>query len=388
MNRDGRPSGRPSVDRRKFLTASAATAGLAATAGVAGKVLIGKRPAPSASPGGGSSSAAGGTGAGGTGGGTGAPATQGPAQAAPALQAPAGAELSVPGISPFYTATSQLYRTDTAIKVPQVSQQAWQLRIHGMVDRPITIGYDQLIRRPMLEHDVTLTCVAYEPGGSLVGNARWHGTLLADLLREAGVQAGADQLVMRDVQGMNIGIATDAVLDGRKALLAIGMNGQPLPPVHGYPARVVVPGVYGFTSACKWVVDMELTTFQAFTTYWTRSGWAEYAPIKISSRIDVPKTGARITAGKAVIAGVAWEQRRGIEAVEVYADGGWHEATLAAQDNPDTWRQWYYRWDATPGSHTIRVRATDKTGHVQTSAVQTGKPSGSTGLHTIQVTVV
>jgi hypothetical protein len=190
---------------------------------------------------------------------------------------------------------------------------------------------------------------------------------------------------MRDVNGMNLGVATDPVMDGRASLLAIGMNGQPLPQAHGFPVRVVVPGLYGYVSACKWVVDMELTTFAAFDAYWTHRGWSQQAPIKTESRIDTPN--GNVTAGKVMIAGVAWAQHRGIEAVEVGIDGTWHQATLAAQDTIDTWRQWYYPWQATAGNHVLQVRATDKTGYTQTATVHRTEPNGATGYHTVHITV-
>jgi len=301
---------------------------------------------------------------------------------------PRGAELTgIPGLSPFYTPNSQFYRVDTALVVPEVAAQTWELRIHGMVDRPMTLTFDELMKRPMIDHDVTLTCVSETVGGSFIGNARWQGTLLADVLRAAGVQPGATQIVMRDVNGMNLGVATEPVMDGRASLLAVGMNGQPLPPEHGFPVRVVVPGLYGYVSACKWVVDMELTTFAAFNAYWSQRGWSQQATIKTESRIDTPKGGSSLAGGRVMIAGVAWAQHRGIEAVEVSVDGTWHPATLAAQDTIDTWRQWYYPWQATPGSHVIQVRATDKTGYTQTAVTHAPEPNGATGYHTIHVAV-
>jgi hypothetical protein len=211
--------------------------------------------------------------------------------------------------------------------------------------------------------------------------------MLADVLREAGLQSGAQQIVMRDVNDMNIGVAVDPVMDGRAALLAVGMNGQPLPQEHGFPVRVVVPGLYGFVSACKWVVDMQVTTFAAFDAYWVQRGWSQQAPIKTESRIDVPRSGASVSAGKVTVAGVAWAQHRGIEAVEVSINGTWYPAQLAAQDNIDTWRQWYYIWDAPAGQHTVKVRATDKTGYTQTAVNHRTEPNGATGYHTIGVTV-
>jgi DMSO/TMAO reductase YedYZ molybdopterin-dependent catalytic subunit len=352
------------LDRRKFLAAAGGTAAVAAAAGVGGELLISKRyranmqaAAPIALP------------------------------ISPSLALPPDTALNIPGLSPFFTPDPQFYRVDTALSIPHVPASTWQLRIHGMVDHPMTITYDQLSRLPMTEHDVTLTCVSESVGGGYVGNARWQGTLLADVLRKAGIQPGADQIVMRDAAGMTIGVATDPVMDGRASMLAVGMNGQPLPAAHGYPVRVVVPGLYGYVSATKWVVDMELTTFGAFDAYWVRQGWSQQAPVKTESRIDVPKTGGDLTAGRATIAGVAWAQHRGIEAVEVSVDGTWHTASLAAQDTIDTWRQWYYVWQATAGRHTLKVRATDKTGHTQTATVHQPVPNGATGYHTVRVNV-
>jgi DMSO/TMAO reductase YedYZ molybdopterin-dependent catalytic subunit len=359
-------------NRRRFLVAGGAAAGLAAAAGFGGEYLQDKRFAhhtsatPAASP----------------------PAVKigGPGITEKPL--PKGADITdIPGLSSFYTPDSQFYRVDTALTVPKLSAQNWQLRIHGMVDRPITISFADLIKRPMIDHDITLTCVADSVGRGLVGNARWQGVLLADVLREAGIHPAATQIVMRDVNGMNLGVATHPVMDGRTSLLAIGMNGQTLPAEHGFPVRVVVPGLYGYVSACKWVVDMELTTFKAFDSYYTRRGWAEQAPIKTESRLDTPKDGSNLAAGRVMIAGVAWAQHRGIEAVEVGIDGTWHQATLSVLDVLDTWRQWYYPWQATPGKHTLQVRATDRSGHTQTAVVHGTFPSGATGYHTIHVTV-
>jgi DMSO/TMAO reductase YedYZ molybdopterin-dependent catalytic subunit len=356
------------MDRRKFLTAAAGTAVIAGAAGVGGELLISKRYRANT------------------------PATAAPPVrlAPPSVKPkplPPDTTLNIPGLSPFYTPNAQFYRVDTTFAVPQVSAATWQLRIHGMVDNPMTITFDQLSRMPMIEHDVTLTCVSEGVGGGYIGNARWQGTLLAPLLRRAGIQAGADQIVMRDVNGMTIGVATDPVLDGRESLLAVGMNGQPLPAAHGYPVRVVVPGLYGYVSATKWVVDMELSTFGAFDAYWVRQGWSREGPVKTESRIDVPKAGGNLAAGRATIAGVAWAQHTGVEAVEVSVDGTWYNANLAAQDTIDTWRQWYHAWDATPGPHTLKVRATDKSGYTQTPVVHQTQPNGATGYHTIQVKV-
>ena len=351
------------LDRRRFVAACGVTAVAAAAAGVGGELLISKR--FSVNPG-------------------------SVKLTAPVVKPKPLAKdttLNIPGLSPFYTPNAEFYRVDTSLIIPQVSAASWQLRIHGMVDNPMTITFDELMKQPMIEHDVTLTCVSEGVGGGYIGNARWQGTLLASLLRRAGIQAGAQQIVMRDVNGMNLGVAVDPVMDGRASLLAVGMNGQPLPQAHGFPVRVVVPGLYGYVSACKWVVDMELTTFGAFDAYWVQRGWSQQAPIKTESRIDVPKADSSLPAGQATIAGVAWAQHRGIEAVEVYVDDTWYEAKLASQDTIDTWRQWYYAWDATPGPHTLKVRATDKTGHTQTAVVHGPEPNGATGYHTIGLTV-
>ncbi len=354
------------TNRRNFLLAGVTAAGAAVAAGVAGKIL-GKQQAISAS------------------GSRGAVRLPTPLEKAPPLQP--GAELTVPGLSPFYTPNASFYRVDTALVVPQLTTANWQLRIHGMVDKTISINFDDLMKRPQIQRDITIVCVSESVGGGYIGNARWQGARLADLLREAGVHPGATQIVMRDTQGMAIGVSTQAVMDGRDAMLAVAMNGQPLPPEHGFPVRVVVPGLYGYVSACKWVVDMEVTTYAAYNAYWVKRGWSEQAEVKTESRIDTPKPGKALTAGPVVIAGVAWAQRKGVARVEVGVDGVWHEATLATQDTIDTWRQWYYRWDATPGAHTIQVRATDQTGYTQTAVVQKAEPNGATGYHTIQLNV-
>ncbi len=361
------------IDRRKFLAAGGVTAVTAAAAGVTGELLLGKRfrrNPPTASP-------------------TPAPRASKVPQLEidPMKPLPADETLNIPGLSPFFTPNSTFYRVDTALVVPKVAADTWQLRIHGMVDKPVTLTFDDLIQRPMVEHDVTLTCVSEAVGGGYIGNARWQGILLADVLRTAGIQSGADQIVMRDVNGMTIGVATEPVMDGRKSMLAVGMNGQLLPQEHGYPVRVVVPGLYGYASATKWVVDMELTTFGAFNAYWVKQGWSQQGPIKTESRIDVPKARSSVTAGQVTIAGVAWAQHRGIEGVEVSVDGIWYEAKLPAQDTIDTWRQWYFAWNATPGQHVIQVRATDDTGHTQTAVKHKTEPNGATGYHTIQVNV-
>jgi DMSO/TMAO reductase YedYZ molybdopterin-dependent catalytic subunit len=310
----------------------------------------------------------------------------GPVSPAPAV--PSDAALDVRGSSPLFTANAAFYRVDTALTVPRLAAEDWQLRVHGMVDREVGLNIDDVLGRPLVERDITLTCVSNEVGGPYVDTARWLGLPLADLLGEAGVQPGADQLVSRSVDGMTIGTPTAAVLDGRDALLAIGMNGEPLPPEHGFPARLVVPGLYGYVSATKWVVDLELTTFDAYDPYWVERGWAAEAPIKTASRIDTPRPLQALTSGVAPVAGVAWAQRRGITSVEVRVDGGsWQPARLAAAVGDDVWRQWVWDWDARPGRHSIEVRATDGTGHTQPEKRVPPFPDGATGWHSVVVTV-
>ncbi|MCX5373949.1 molybdopterin-dependent oxidoreductase [Streptomyces sp. NBC_00103] len=317
-----------------------------------------------------------------------------PAPGSPAPAVPAGTRLRVPGVSPFTTPNRDFYRVDTALVVPKVDATAWRLRIHGRgVARPVTLSFDDLSRRDLIERDITLTCVSNEVGGPYVGNARWIGVRLADLLAECGVEppsAGgpADQLVARSVDGMTLGSPVEDVMDGRDALLAVGMNGEPLPFEHGFPVRMVVPGLYGYVSACKWIEDIELTTFDAYDPYWVKRGWARRAPVKTQSRIDTPKPFARPVAGTVMVAGVAWAQHRGIDKVEIRVDDGpWHQAHLAAEDSRDTWRQWSYPWQATKGGHTLTVRATDRTGAVQTAERARTVPDGAAGRHSVVVTV-
>ncbi|MFE5628521.1 molybdopterin-dependent oxidoreductase [Streptomyces sp. NPDC056543] len=360
--------------RRGFLAAAGATAVAAASAGALGRFLTGRH-------------------------GRGAVVSRDnlvlpkPSSAAPAV--PAGARLKVPGITSFTTPNRDFYRVDTALIVPQVDADTWRLRIHGKgVARPRTYTLDQLLARPLIERDITLTCVSNEVGGPYIGNARWLGAPLADLLREAGVRppskgGAADQLVARSVDGMTLGAPVEDVMDGRDAMLAVGMNGEPLPFDHGFPVRMLVPGLYGYVSACKWIEEIELTTFDAYDPYWVKRKWARRAPIKTQARIDTPKPFARPSAADAVtVAGVAWAQRRGITRVEVRIDDGpWQDADLATQNTVDTWRQWSYRWQAIPGGHTITVRATDGTGSVQTEERTRTIPDGASGWHSVFVTV-
>jgi DMSO/TMAO reductase YedYZ molybdopterin-dependent catalytic subunit len=311
-----------------------------------------------------------------------------PTAAVRAPAVPAGTELRIPGLTPFFTSNASFYRVDTDLVLPEVAPETWTLRIDGMVDREIELSFAELLRMPLTETDITLVCVSNQVGGSYAGNARWLGASLPALLRRAGVRAGADQLLSSATDGMTISTPLTTIMDGRDALLAIGMNGQPLPVEHGFPARMVVPGLYGYTSATKWVTRLTVTTFAAQKAYWTQRGYAAVAPIHTESRIDVPRPLAQVAAGRVTVAGVAWAPATGIAGVEVSADNGpWHTARLAATDGIDTWRQWVWTWDATPGLHTLQVRATDTKGVTQPSRRAQVFPSGATGWDSVVVTV-
>ena len=309
-----------------------------------------------------------------------------PAVAAPPL--PPGANLNIPGLSSFITPNGSFYRVDTALLLPEVDPATWQLRIHGMVQREVSITFDQLLRRPLIEDYVTLTCVSDPVGGPYVGNALWLGASLADLIRQARPLAGADQLLCTSVDGFTSGTPLQIVLDGREALLTVAMNGQALPVEHGFPARMVVPGLYGYVSACKWVTDIEVTTFASAYAYWATRGWSQQGPIKTESRIDVPVSNSTIAPGRTPVAGVAWAQHKGVAAVEVRVDAGpWQQARLAAVPDIDTWRQWVWEWDATPGSHVLEARATDATGYTQTAVQAQPPPNGASGYPSAAVVV-
>lgn len=312
-----------------------------------------------------------------------------PRAAVPARPIPAGADLRISGLSPFVTPNHDFYRVDTALVLPQVDPRAWTLKIHGMVDRPVELTLADLMKRPVIEADVTLCCVSNDIGGPYIGNARWLGVSLAGVLRDAGVHRDADMLLSTSTDGWTSGTPVDVVLDGRNALLAFAMNGEALPVEHGFPVRQVIPGLYGYVSATKWVTDIKVTRFDRDEAYWTPRGWSPKGPIKTESRIDLPRDGASLPAGRTVIAGVAWAQHKGIDAVEVRIDQGpWRQARLAAAPTADTWRQWVVDdWDATPGEHTIAVRATDATGYTQTEERAPVGPDGATGWHTIDVQV-
>ena len=355
------------TDRRTFVVGAVATASLAALAGFAGRaaqharfdVSADRRKVK-------------------------LPSARGESAAQPR------ADLGRSGV-PWATPNGDFYRIDTALTVPQLDRNSWGLRIHGMVDREITLTYDELLARPMIDRWITLCCVSNPVGGPLVSNALFRGTLLADLMREAGLSPAADQLLLGSYDGYTFGAPAAVVMDGRDALLAIGMNGEPLPIEHGYPARTVVPGLYGYVSACKWIVDIKATTFAADQAYWVSGGWAPHPSIELTSRIDTPRHNHVVPVGQSVpIAGVAWDQHVGVSRVEVQVDDGeWQRAVLAAVPSTDTWRQWYLPWTpASSGNHTLRVRATDARGRPQVATGHPPFPAGATGLHTVTVQAV
>ena len=301
------------------------------------------------------------------------------------------ATLNVDGLGPVVTPNDTFYRIDTALITPAVDLASWQLKVTGMVDHELTLTFEQLVELPLIERYVTIACVSNEVGGRLVGNAKWTGVRLSDVLDMAGVQAGATQIVPRSVDGWTAGFPTAWITDPahpRDAMIAVKMNDAPLPAQHGFPARLIVPGLYGYVSATKWLSEIQLTTLTAVDAYWVPRGWAKEAPILTQSRIDVPRSGANVDAGPVAIAGVAWAPDRGIEKVEVAIDGGdWQAATLATEIAPATWVQWKYAWQATSGNHVIEVRATDGTGEVQTADATPPPPDGARGHHTISVHV-
>ncbi|MCX6397570.1 MAG: molybdopterin-dependent oxidoreductase [Propionibacteriales bacterium] len=304
----------------------------------------------------------------------------------PAL--PAGLEAKVPGITPFSTPNDKFYRVDTKLAVPIVDHNDWVLTVDGMVDKKLKISYNDLRDMAFEESDITLTCVSNEVGGRYVGGARWLGVPLKRILDQAGISPDADQLMSTDVEGFKIGTPMSALLDGRNAIIAIGMNGKVLPREHGFPARLVVPGLYGFVSATKWVTRLTATTYAKDTSYWTDRKWATDAPIKIASRIDTPKALTNIKPGMTAIGGVAWAQNNGIAKVEVRIDGGaWTEAELGPSGGNDYWRQWFLPWDAPAGNHRLSVRAFGNDGSEQTAVKANPFPAGSSGIQEVVVTV-
>jgi DMSO/TMAO reductase YedYZ molybdopterin-dependent catalytic subunit len=354
------------LDRRRFFVTSGVALGVAVVTGAAGKLLQQRFDV--------------------------AEARQDlalPTPASPAPSLPAGADLSreVDGLTPLFTPNRTFYRVDTAISVPQIRPKDYRLTLAGMFEAPGTYTLADLFDRDdLIERDVTLTCVSNEVGGLLAGNARWLGVPLGAFLRENGIRSESSQLVCRSVDGMTIGTPTRTALDVEDAMLAFGMNGEPLPVEHGFPVRMVIPGLYGYVSACKWLTRIEATTFDAFDAYWVERGWAEEGPIKVASRIDTPRSLQTISAGRRAIAGVAWAQGRGIERVEVKVDGeDWAEAELAPDIGADSWRQWRLPYEFRRGSHLLKVRATASDGEVQTDRTVPPFPDGASGWHTIRV---
>ncbi|BDX33313.1 oxidoreductase [Mycobacterium antarcticum] len=311
-----------------------------------------------------------------------------PAQDVPVAPPPS---VQPPGVAlpPFITPNADFYRIDTALSVPQLTRADWRLRIHGMVDREVTLTFDDLQRFQPIQRIVTLTCVSNPIGGDLISNAKWTGYRVRDLLAGAGIHSDADMVLSTSIDGFTAGTPVEALTDERDALLAIGMNDAPLPSEHGYPARLVVPGLYGYVSATKWVTDLELTRFDRAEAYWTRLGWSARGPIKTASKIEVPKSGQVVPKGPVTFGGVAWAQQRGIKAVEVRIDEGpWEQAQLGASYSKDTWRLWSFPWQANDsGSHLMSVRATDGTGAVQTSDTADVVPDGATGWHSVSFDV-
>lgn len=311
-----------------------------------------------------------------------------PRPARPAAAVPAGAQSATAGVVPFVTPNRDFYRIDTALVVPDVDPATWTLRVHGLVAHEVTMTFAELLAADLVEADLTLTCVSNPVGGDLIGNARWLGLPVREVLSRAVPDPSADMVLSTSVDGFTASTPLTALTDDRNALLAVGMNGEPLPLAHGFPVRMVVPGLYGYVSATKWVVDLEVTRFADRTAYWTDRGWSPRGPVKTSSRIEVPRAGAVVAPGTVAVGGTAWAQHRGVTAVEVRVDDGpWTAVTLAAEDSVDTWRQWSWTWDATPGTHTLAVRATDAVDGVQTGAVADVVPDGATGWDSVEVTV-
>ena len=301
---------------------------------------------------------------------------------------PATQPFKVEGAEQYITPTSKFYRIDTALRTPQVNSDSWRLKIRGLVDNPFEISYAELLEMPSIEEVVTLSCVSNEVGGDLIGNAIWQGVPLADLLKRAKVKAGAEQVFSRSVDGWTSGFPIEAVNDGRVAMIAYAMNGERLPVVHGFPARLVVSGLYGYVSATKWLESIELTTWSGANGFWVPRGWSKKGPIKLSSRIDVPRNGAQINAGMFALGGVAWSPSIGVSTVEVSIDNGpWQTAELGRVASEHTWVQWRLQWRATPGRHNARVRAIDSQNNAQETQINTPAPNGATGLHQVSFSV-
>ncbi|MDR7299957.1 molybdopterin-dependent oxidoreductase [Haloactinomyces albus] len=350
-----------STGRRRFLMSSATVAVAAGAAGFGGQVLADRKGVRASRQ---------------------AVGPLVPARRAPTI--PPGADFTKSGTPPFITPNPDFYRIDTALSVPQVGTEDWHLRVHGMVEKELNWTFDDLMRRRLVEKTITMTCVSNPVGGPYISTANFIGVPLRDVLLEAGVRPGAEQVFSTSVDGFTAGTPVDALLDpDRGALLAVSMNGTPLPAEHGFPVRMVTPGLYGYVSATKWLTDLELTTWDK-RTYWEERGWAERAPIKTQSRIDTPLGFGKVPAGRVTVAGIAWAQTVGIARVEVRADGGpWKDAQLADPVNIDTWRMWRTELDLSPGGHTIECRATDRSGYTQTPERVPVVPDGATGWHSV-----
>jgi DMSO/TMAO reductase YedYZ molybdopterin-dependent catalytic subunit len=352
----------PTPSRRTFLAAGAGVAAGAAAAGALGQQL-------------------------------GTPATlptsvtiPPPAESIPPL--PVGLEAKVKGLTPFRTPANRFYRVDTALVIPRVDVADWHLEVRGQVDQPFTLSFDQLLAMPLVEKDITLNCVSNEVGGPYISSTRWLGVKVSDLLRTARLQSGPDQILSESTDGMSISTPVEALTDDRDALVAIAMDGAPLPAAHGFPARLVTPGLYGYVGSTKWLARLTATSYAARRAYWTQRGWADRTTIKTQSRIDTPDDNGSYPAGKLAVAGIAWAQGRGISMVEVQVDDGpWQRATLGPDAGTDYWRQWYVIWDAQPGRHRFTARATDGNGEVQTAEPRDSFPSGATGYHSVQVSI-
>jgi DMSO/TMAO reductase YedYZ molybdopterin-dependent catalytic subunit len=356
----------PDWSRRRFIGTSLAVGTVAVASGVLGRVLL-EQGGVAAPP-------------------VDVPPVPEPSQPPPSLEP--GTELGIDGLSPVVTPNADFYRIDTALITPRLDAATWQLTVSGMVDRPLLLSYEELLERPLVERYVTIACVSNEVGGDLVGNASWSGVALADLLDLAGPHAEATQVVGRAVDDWTAGFPMEVVHDGRPCMVAVTMNGEPLPVEHGFPARLIVPGLYGYVSATKWLTEIELTTWEAFDGYWIPRGWSKEGPIKTQSRIDVPRAGATVEAGRTPVAGVAWAPTRSVQQVEVRVDDGpWEPARLSGALSANAWVQWLHVWEATPGEHRLTVRATDGDGRTQTAEVAPPAPSGATGHHTITVDV-
>ena len=377
-----------SPERRTFLLQAGVIGALAVVGGVVGRSLLSGRAAAQAN-----ATVGGGTGTGPTGSaGSGTGKVTIPQAVDPAPTLGPDASLSIAGITPLVIPNDQFYKIDTAFFPPAIDVATWNLRVFGKVDKEVRLSFTELVQLPLIERYVTIACVSNEVGGNLVGNAKWTGVRLTDVLDMVGVHADATQIVPRSVDGWTAGFPTAWVTDKahpRDAMIAVKMNDQPLPVDHGFPARLIVPGLYGYVSATKWLTEIELTTLEAIDAYWVPRGWAKEAPILTQSRIDVPQTGLRIPAGPVAVAGVAWAPDRSISKVEVRVDQGpWQTATLATEISATTWVQWKWTWQATDlGTHIIEVRATDGTGAVQTDQTTPPDPDGARGHHKIQVEI-